>query len=219
MENKHYLMGPSVSFYLPVTPQSYTWERGINLETVNISQVGDVYLPGWNTRYAGKIECLFPARSYSWAVPGALTDPWYYHDTIAQWAETREPVRWIVEGTGINVRVYIESITVSSEGVSGDLDAVIRFREYVDLAAVTVSDLDTSAAAPGNSGQSQTGSQDIQTYTVVEGDMLSVLCRRYYGDGSATYYNALAAYNGIENPHLIYPGTVLSIPPASVLLG
>lgn len=49
--------------------------------------------------------------------------------------------------------------------------------------------------------------------------MLSVICRRYYGNGSATYYNALAAYNGISNPHLIYPGTTITIPPADELLG
>lgn len=48
---------------------------------------------------------------------------------------------------------------------------------------------------------------------------LSVICRRYYWKSSAKYYNALAKYNGIKNPHLIYPGTTLRIPPESVLLG
>ena len=49
--------------------------------------------------------------------------------------------------------------------------------------------------------------------------MLSVLCRRFYGNGTAEYYNALAKYNGIANPHLIYPGTTITIPPADELLG
>ena len=52
---------------------------------------------------------------------------------------------------------------------------------------------------------------------MVAGDCLSVICRRFYGNGTATCYNALAAYNGIKNPHLIYPGQVLTIPPKAQL--
>ena len=67
--------------------------------------------------------------------------------------------------------------------------------------------------------QSEKDDNAAQQYTIVSGDMLSVICRRYYGNGSAAYYNALAAYNGIANPHLIYPGTTITIPPADELLG
>lgn len=57
------------------------------------------------------------------------------------------------------------------------------------------------------------------TYTIVSGDTLSVICRRYYGKSSAKYYNALAKYNGIKNPHLIYPGVTIQVPSETVLLG
>lgn len=53
----------------------------------------------------------------------------------------------------------------------------------------------------------------------MRGDTLSIICRRYYGRSTAKYYNALAKYNGIKNPHLIYPGRTLKIPPENVLLG
>ena len=58
---------------------------------------------------------------------------------------------------------------------------------------------------------------DTQTYTVAAGDCLSVICRRFYGYGTPAYYNAVAKYNGIKNPHLIYPGQVLTIPPTAQL--
>ena len=45
------------------------------------------------------------------------------------------------------------------------------------------------------------------------------LCRRTYGDGTASYYNALAKYNGISNPHLIYVGQTIKLPPKDILLG
>lgn len=38
---------------LPITPASYEWTTGKNIETVNISQLGDVYLPGNRSRHSG----------------------------------------------------------------------------------------------------------------------------------------------------------------------
>lgn len=48
------------------------------------------------------------------------------------------------------------------------------------------------------------------TYTVVEGDWLSTIAGRAYGDILA--YQKLAQANNILNPDLIYPGQVLTIP-------
>lgn len=48
------------------------------------------------------------------------------------------------------------------------------------------------------------------TYTVQEGDWLSTLAGRAYGDIFA--YQKLAEANNISNPDLIYPGQVLTIP-------
>ena len=73
----------------------------------------------------------------------------------------------------------------------------------------------TAGRAPAQTA----GSGRPQSYTIVRGDTLSIICRRYYGRSTPKYYNALAKYNGIKNPHLIYPGRVLTIPPENVLLG
>ena len=48
------------------------------------------------------------------------------------------------------------------------------------------------------------------TYTVVPGDTLWGIATAYYGDGSR--YPEIAAANGIENPNLIFPGQVFTIP-------
>lgn len=42
---------------LPITPASYEWTTGKNIETVNISQLGDVYLPGNRSRHSGMLAC------------------------------------------------------------------------------------------------------------------------------------------------------------------
>lgn len=53
-------------------------------------------------------------------------------------------------------------------------------------------------------------SGDDILYTVVSGDTLSEIAYRY-----GTTYQALAKYNGIENPDLIFPGQIIRIPKAS----
>lgn len=75
-----------------------------------------------------------------------------------------------------------------------------------------------SQAAPGTKGASDITmtKQDWgpkitgTTYTVVEGDWLSKIAGRAYGDIYA--YDRIAKVNNIENPDLIYPGTILTIP-------
>jgi nucleoid-associated protein YgaU len=48
------------------------------------------------------------------------------------------------------------------------------------------------------------------TYTVEPGDTLWGIAERFYGDGSK--YQAIADASSVENPDLIYPGQVLTIP-------
>ena len=49
-----------------------------------------------------------------------------------------------------------------------------------------------------------------QNYIVKEGDTLGEIAKRFYGNPD--YYVALAKYNKIENPALIFPGQIITIP-------
>lgn len=49
-----------------------------------------------------------------------------------------------------------------------------------------------------------------RTHTVVSGDTLWAIAARYLESGAK--YPAIASLNGIKNPNLIFPGTVLKIP-------
>ncbi|HKS44191.1 MAG TPA: LysM peptidoglycan-binding domain-containing protein [Amycolatopsis sp.] len=55
---------------------------------------------------------------------------------------------------------------------------------------------------------------NYRTYTVVDGDTLWDIAKRFYGNGNL--YPVIARANGIENPDIIRPGQVLVIPPAPV---
>ena len=211
-------IGDGATLTLPVTPERYEWSVGRSMETVNISQLGDVYLPGGRARHSGTISCMLPAQDYPFCEAGAAPDPQHYLDVLKSWAAGKTPVRWVVTGTEINESVYLEEVTESEQDGTGDVYCTIRLREHVDLEAREVSDQGTSGYT-GNTGRAG-GSPDGEiAHKVVSGDTLSMLCRRYYGSGTAAYYNALAEYNGIKNPHLIYVGQTVRIPPKSVLLG
>ena len=205
-----------VSLVMPVTPGRYQWTVGKRMETININQLGDVYRPGGLTRFSGNFDFLLPAQEYPWMEAGSRADPQYYLDYLNAWASDEKTVRMVVTGTEINVLVYIEDVTQGETDGTGDRYITVAVREYCDLEAVEV------AAATGtqNGGRAADASSGkTQAYTIASGDTLSVICRRYYGKSTAKYYNALAKYNGIKNPHLIYPGVTIQIPPESTLLG
>ena len=124
----------------------------------------------------------------------------------------------VITGTEINTMVYIEDVTQGEQDGTGDRYITVSVREYVDLEAAEVSN-PNSGTENGSQQPSANISGQAKSYTIVKGDTLSAICRRYYGKSTPTYYNALARYNGIKNPHLIYPGTTIKIPPESTLLG
>lgn len=67
--------------------------------------------------------------------------------------------------------------------------------------------------SPGGMTPGSQAGQGQGQYTVVSGDTLSAIAQRAYGNGALWWaiYNANTAT--IANPHLIYPGQVLTIPP------
>ena len=113
-------------------------------------------------------------------------------------------------------QVLIEEIVYEERDGTGDVYATIYLKEYLDLEAVTT-ERSAVNADTGNYNRPAATEGTTQYYTVKTGDCLSVICRRFYGNGTARYYNAVAKYNGIKNPHLIYSGQRLTLPPASQL--
>jgi nucleoid-associated protein YgaU len=72
----------------------------------------------------------------------------------------------------------------------------------------------SSSTAPAPKTAS-TGASASKTYTVVNGDSLSKIAKREYGDGNKWHAIYDANRDKIKNPDLIRPGQILTIPPAS----
>lgn len=73
--------------------------------------------------------------------------------------------------------------------------------------AAPVSPVPPIPTPTGTSGQAQ-------TYTVVSGDSLSKIAKRYYGDANSWHRIFEANRDQIKNPDLIHPGQTLKIPGA-----
>ncbi|PXX68490.1 LysM domain-containing protein [Nocardia tenerifensis] len=58
--------------------------------------------------------------------------------------------------------------------------------------------------------EAQPPAPEVRTYTVEPGDTLWAIAERFYGDGNR--YQEIANASGIDNPDLINPGQVLTIP-------
>ena len=59
---------------LPVTPESYEIDHGVNREKITLTELGTTNLSGKRYMMDIKIECMFPAQSYSFCNAGARTE-------------------------------------------------------------------------------------------------------------------------------------------------
>lgn len=193
---------------LPVTPAAYEWTTGKNMETINVSELGDVYLPGGRSRYSGAIDCLLPAQEYPFLEAGATANPQYYLDQLRYWAAEKTPVRFLITDSGVNALVYIESIRESEQDGTGDVYCRIALREYVDLEAREVE----ATGRTDDAAQAETETD----YRTKDGDTPELLDRRAYGGG---YSKELLKYNELTRAKFNRSGLLIKLPPREVLRG
>ena len=117
-----------------------------------------------------------------------------------------------------NMKVSLENYTVTEDATKGpDVTVSITLKQYIDYATktVTVTKPATTESKPTikEEKKRETSSKPTtKSYTVKKGDCLWNIAKKYYGNG-AQYTKIYNANKGkIQNPNLIYPGQVLTIP-------
>lgn len=189
---------------LPVNPATAEYKAPSANNKVNLLNLGEVAIPGHRGLVTVSLQSFFPAPASPFSRLADRT-PEEYIATLRRWKDSGKPVRLIVSGTQVNLMMLIDALTYGYREGSGDINYTIELTEYRELnvPAVRVQEQpkrpDTRAAA--------------KTHTVVRGDTLWGIAKRYYGDGAKwrTIYNANKAVVG-SNPDLIFAGQRLVIP-------
>ena len=182
---------------LPITPESFTVNNGIDIQTVNITALGDVRIAGYPTLDSISISSFFPAQSYSFAM-SSYQDPWGLVEKIKTWMTGQVVLRFIVTGTNINKPVLVEGIDVGESDGSNDVTYTLTLAEYRFIG---------SNANVGSASMRAVETQPMikRVCTAQPGDSLRSIAQLYFGDPN--YCNKLAELNGISNAAILQPGT------------
>lgn len=199
---------------LPVTPARYFWRHPTRIEVVSLDQIGEASLHGGYALGDCTLEdVLLPAQQYPFMVPGARVDPYGYLYDLQVWCDAGAKLQWIVSGTPVNASVMLEEVSHGERDGTNDVYVTIVMRQWQRLETPVLALSGGTASARRDS---QTGAASVKTYTVQPGDCLWTIAEQFYGNG-AQYKRLAAANPEITNPNLIYPGQVLTVPPADGL--
>ena len=190
----------------------YAWRHGMGMETISLSELGDVAVPTVRTLCAEPLRVLLPAQDYPFNVPGASLNPWAYLEALERRCDARSVQRYIITGTPINAAVYIKEIHYTEPDTTGDMEVTIQLHEAKTPKAIPAA---SSLGLELGSREDNGGVELPTTYTVVWNDTMGSIARRFYGDASLCW--RLAVYNGVKNANFIVPGQVLKIPPRNQL--
>lgn len=200
---------------LPVNPEKITVKRGSNNDKISVIGLGEITIIQDRKAIEFSFSSFFPASYFPGAKVKKITPPLTIIKKITSWQESKKPVHFVVTQCGIDIYCSIESFSYSESGGDiGSYEYSIALKEYREITVRKISvDTSTQKATVKNTEQRVDNTQKPKTYTVVSGDCLWNIAKKFYGNGSQykKIYEANKKTIG-SNPNLIYPGQVLTIP-------
>jgi len=215
---------------LPVTPSKLDIKiqnENKTLTLINEGEINTLKKPGLTEV---EFTCEIPQVNYPSAVyKSGFKGADYFLNVFEELKASRTPFQFIVcralpnnkKLFNTNIRATLEDYRMTEDAGNGfDLKVKIRLKQWRDYGTKTVN-ITVSASKPKAAVEPQrettmspAPSQAV-AYTVVKGDCLYNIAKKFYGNGSkyTVIYNANKGVIG-GNPNRIYPGQVLTIPVA-----
>lgn len=206
-------------FILPVLPEKIEINEDGDNETFNVINLGEVNTINKPKLSKISLESYFPLNRGPYVSSEELFSPSFYINKIREWRDKKQKIRFIFTGGSpleLNDLFIIEGFKLSEKGGEvGDIYYSIELKRYRPYAAkkvviVTKQNTKNKAAAVKAKPPRPVEKPKQKTHTVVSGDTLWHIAKRYLGDGAR--YPEIAKLNNIKNPNLIYPGQVFKIP-------
>lgn len=215
MEQHIIVSEDGTALILPVTPAEYNIPGTRNTKVVDLAQGGEYLMVGAERLGTLNLDAiLLPLQQYAFC--NAFTP----QETARHWLERQRDEKRVLHYTiteaNFDFQCKLITAEFSERDGTGDLYCNLVFHKFarpMDPAVVG----ETSSAAAVARDEPLAQQTAVTEYTVKSGDNLWTICRQYYSDGKLAW--KLAAYNGVKNANLIYPGQVLKIPPKSELEG
>lgn len=208
--------GESEKIQLPVNPEKFDVKRSSGNEKVTIAELGEITIIKNRAAIQLSFSSFFPARRFPGIKSKRHTRPLELINTICKWQESKKPVHFVVTSCGINLYCTIESFNYSEKGGDvGTYSYSITLKEYreVTIRQIEINTAEETATVQ-DTEQRVDNTVQPQTYTVVAGDCLWNIAKKFYGDGSLwrKIYDANKELVGDVPPGMIHPGYVLTIP-------
>lgn len=209
--------GEREKLMLPVNPEQITIDDGSSHDSVTVAELGEILILQARPAVSISWSCFFPATTFPGVKVSSLTKPLKLCEKIEKFKKSDKPVHLLITGSGVNGYFAIKTFKHYEKG--GDVDTRyydITLKEYREVTTRQVKvDIPNQKAsiqqAPPEARVDNTAQP--KTYTVVKGDCLWNIAKKFYGSG-AQYTKIYNANKGVigGNPNLIYPGQVLTIP-------
>lgn len=212
------------SFYmdevlLPVPPSKLTMKinnKNKTYDLINLGEINILKLPGLTDI---DFDILLPAIKYPFVREGSFKEPRFYLDKFEQLKVNKKPFRFIISRFSpagkflfdTNMLVSLENYTIKEDHNNlNDILVSIKLKQYKEYSTKILKVIeDTETETVVKEETQRPAKEPSKTHTVVKGDTLWAICKKYLGDGSK--YPEIAKLNGIKNPHLIYPGQVIKL--------
>lgn len=205
---------------LPINPKTVEFTSKQLNQTITLLEMGEVNLAGDRGLKRTKFSSFFPSENSPFSDLAEDT-PKGYITMLDEWKTSKKVVRVIVTDMDINLAMLMDELNYSVNEGDEDIYYTMSFSEYVTLNVPTVNIM---PKVRDNGLTDRPNTSAGGSHTVVSGDTLWGIAKKYYGNG-AQYTKIYDANSGtIEaaakshgksssgNGHWIYPGTVLSIP-------
>lgn len=191
------------------------------LNLINEGEINQLKKPGLTDV---DFEFLLPNIKYPFAkYKSGFVNAKYYLDELEELKAERKAVQFKVIRTlpngsvlfNTDIKVSVEDYDIVDDAKEGfDITTSIKLKQYKDhgTKTVKVTNGNTASTEIKRSTENSPEPKTNQSYTVVSGDCLWNLAKKYYGDGSKYTLIFEANKDKISNPNLIYPGQVLTIP-------
>ncbi len=207
---------------LPVAPQKLQIKINSANKTLTLINDGQINILKTPELTDMEFECMIPQVKYPFAVyKSGFKEASYFLDYFEKLKTDKKPFQFIVSRIMPNGRILVstdrkvslEDYQITEDSKNGfDFTVKIKLKHYRDYCTDIV-DINKGTVKKTRASETSPMPSSSQSYTVVKGDCLWTIAKRFYGDGKKYKYIYETNKNIIgDNPNLIYPGQILTIP-------